>query len=111
MSSNEELNLVVIGQNDKFVKMFDVRSGKLTNSFVAHTDSVSSLDINSIDKTRLITASHDGSVRLWDIKQKSCLQDLSIHRKKWDESIFCAKYHPIYDYLATSSADSTVKLI
>lgn len=60
---------------------------------IAHLDSVSSLDISPNGQV-IITAGHDSSVRLWDINTRSCLQEFSAHRKKYDESIHFALFHP-----------------
>ena len=58
----------------------------------------------------LIHVGHDSSVRFWDITNKSCIQEFTSHRKKFDEAIHSVKFHPHHAYLTTGGADASVKL-
>ena len=53
---------------------------------------------------------HDGSVRLWNLENKTCVQEIAAHRKKFDESIFDVTFHPSLPYIASAGADAMVKV-
>lgn len=40
-----------------------------------HTDHVYSIQISS-DSTKLISASEDGKVKIWDLKQRNCISSI-----------------------------------
>jgi striatin 1/3/4 len=59
----------------------------------------------------LISGSHDGSIRVWDIHSKRCVQDMSNeHRVKNDEGIHCIEHHSSKNIFSSSASDSIVKL-
>lgn len=58
----------------------------------------------------LFKLGHDCSLRLWDIETKSCIQELTAHRKKYDESIHCIAFHPTKPFIASGGADAIVKI-
>lgn len=53
---------------------------------------------------------HDCSVRLWLFEEKSCIQEITSHRKKFDEGIFAAAFHPSLSHFATAGADGLAKV-
>ncbi|KFD59050.1 hypothetical protein M513_00213, partial [Trichuris suis] len=54
--------------------------------------------------------SHDGSLRLWNIDSKTCLQETTAHRKKFDESLFSVAFHPSRPIIASAGADGLAKI-
>ena len=58
----------------------------------------------------LSNAGHDCSVRLWNLDQKTCVQEITAHRKKHDESIHCVAFHPSKPYIASAGADALAKV-
>ena len=46
------------------------------------------------------SAGHDSGVRLWNLETKTCFQEITAHRKKFDESIFDVAFHPSRPYIA-----------
>ena len=53
---------------------------------------------------------HDSSVRLWNLETKTCVQEITAHRKKFDESIFDVAFHPSRPYIASAGADALAKV-
>jgi len=49
-------------------------------------------------------------VRLWNIETKTCVQELTVHRKKFDESINDVAVHPSQPFLASAGADAVAKV-
>jgi len=81
----------------------------MIHSMVAHLDSVTSLAIDP-QQTYLLSSSHDRSIRLWDLDNKTCLQELTAHQKKDDESIHDIAFHSSKPYMASVGADSIAKI-
>lgn len=53
---------------------------------------------------------HDCSIRLWQLDSKQCVQEITAHRKKFDESIFDVAFHPSKPYIASAGADALAKV-
>lgn len=81
----------------------------MIHSMVAHLDSVTCLAIDS-QQTCLLSGSHDRSMRLWDLEKRNCLQELTAHQKKDDESIYDVIFHSTKPYMASVGADSIAKI-
>lgn len=76
---------------------------------VAHSDEVTSLACDPTGKY-LLSASHDCSARLWLFEEKACIQEITSHRKKFDEGIFAVAFHPSLSHFATAGADGLAKV-
>lgn len=99
----------ITGHEDRHIRFFDNRTGKQTHSMVAHLDAVTSLAVDG-HGLYLISGSHDCSVRLWNLETKTCVQEITAHRKKFDESIFDVAFHPSKPYIASAGADALAKV-
>lgn len=103
--------------------------GKCIHSMVAHLDEVTSVDCDPngwyilsgskwqndsfskiIVQFRSKKIGHDCSVRLWNFDNKNCVQEISSHRKKFDEAIFDVTFHPSKPYFASAGADGLAKV-
>jgi len=60
----------------------------------------------SNDRRSLATASHDGSVRLWDVDSHQCIATLNDHT---NAAMGC-KFSPDDTLVASTSLDDTVRL-
>lgn len=97
------------GFEDFTIKSIDMRSETVTNSFLAHSDAVTSL--NLFNDIYLFSTSHDTKIRMWDIRYLSnCLQETIGSQKKWDEAMWHSILIPNQLILATAGADSVIKL-
>ena len=92
-------------------------------------DSVTSLAVDQ-HGLYLISGSHDCSIRclrarglspiskapslhfpfsrLWNLESKTCVQEITAHRKKFDESIFDVAFHPSRPYIARCALNIVV---
>ena len=130
--SHPTLPLTITAHEDRHIRFFDNNTGKLTHAMVAHLDAVTSLAVDpnglylisgskrhhlplSISRSQfdpifLEIIGHDCSVRLWNLETKTCVQEITAHRKKFDESIFDVAFHPSMPYIASAGADALAKV-
>ena len=103
------LSLIITAHEDRNIRYWDYNSGTLIHSMVAHLDAVTclSLDPNGMF---LLSGSHDCSIRLWNLKNKTCVQEITVHRKKFDESILDVAFHPTRQFIASAGADGLAKV-
>lgn len=104
------MGLVITGHEDHTIRFWDPRTGgEAVHKMVAHQAPVSSL---AIDPSGIYLAStdHGLSVRFWEISSKNCVQEITSHRQKYDEGIYCVDFHPRLDLLATGGADACIKV-
>lgn len=107
--SHPTLGITVTGHEDRCIRFFDDATGKLIHSMVAHLDAVTSISIDP-NGLYLLSASHDCSIRLWHLDNKTCVQEVTSHRKKFDEAVNDVAFHPSKAYIASAGADSIVKV-
>lgn len=55
-------------------------------------------------------AGHDCSVRLWMLDNRTCVQEITAHRKKHDEAIHDVAFHPSQPFIASAGADALAKI-
>ncbi|XP_059086744.1 striatin-3-like isoform X2 [Tigriopus californicus] len=107
--SHPILPVTITAHEDRHIRFFDNHTGQMTHSMVAHLDAVTSLSLDT-NGLYLISGSHDCSVRLWNLESKSCVQEITAHRKKFDESIFDVAFHPSKPFIASAGADALAKV-
>uniref|UniRef100_A0A8C1I276 Striatin, calmodulin binding protein 3 n=1 Tax=Cyprinus carpio carpio TaxID=630221 RepID=A0A8C1I276_CYPCA len=74
------LPITVTAHEDRHIKFFDNKSG------------------------------HDSSIRLWNMDSKTCVQEVTAHRKKSDEAIYDVAFHPSKAYIGSAGADALAKV-
>lgn len=57
-----------------------------------------------------VSAGHDSSIRLWNLESKTCIQEFTAHRKKFEEAIHDVAFHPSKCYIASAGADALAKV-
>ncbi|KAG7306007.1 hypothetical protein JYU34_008577 [Plutella xylostella] len=103
------LPLVVTAHEDRHIRFWDAVSGRCAHAMVAHLDAVTGLALDP-NGLFLLSGSHDCSVRLWNLDTKTCVQEITAHRKKFDESILDVAFHPLRPYIASAGADGLAKV-
>ncbi|GAB1297421.1 Striatin-3 [Apodemus speciosus] len=86
-----------------------IKGVEMIHSMVAHLDAVTSLAVDP-NGIYLMSGSHDCSIRLWNLDSKTCVQEITAHRKKLDESIYDVAFHPSKAYIASAGADALAKV-
>ncbi len=77
---------------------------------MAHLDGVTSVSLDAAGFS-LVSASHDCSVRFWDIlASRACVQESTSHREKANEGVLAVEFHPNLPVMASAGADGVVKL-
>ncbi|CAK1600864.1 unnamed protein product [Parnassius mnemosyne] len=103
------LPLLVTAHEDRHIRFWDAASGRCAHAMVAHLDAVTGLALDP-NGLFLLSGSHDCSVRLWNLDTKTCVQEITAHRKKFDESILDVAFHPLRPYIASAGADGLAKV-
>ncbi|XP_006006422.1 striatin-3 isoform X2 [Latimeria chalumnae] len=107
--SHPTLPVTITAHENRHIKFFDNKTGKSIHSMVAHLDAVTSLAVDP-NGIYLMSGSHDCSIRLWNLESKTCVQEITAHRKKYDESIYDVAFHPSKAYIACAGADALAKV-
>ncbi|KAL7054294.1 hypothetical protein AAHC03_026184 [Spirometra sp. Aus1] len=107
--SHPTLPLLISAHENRQIRFLNTSLGRCVHSMVAHLDAVTSIAVDA-QGSYLLSASHDCSIRLWDIETKTCVQELTSHRKKFDESIHCVAFHPTRPLMASAGADGLAKV-
>jgi WD40 repeat protein len=102
-------DLLISANEDRTISFYDIRMKEQIKTFVAHSNAVVSLDVNT-DRHLMVTAGCDASIRMWDFRYLNCLTEMPVHRMKYDDSIFDVKFDPSADLFCTAGADSSVKI-
>ncbi|KAI9199278.1 WD40-repeat-containing domain protein [Polychytrium aggregatum] len=72
---------VLSGSFDATARIHGMKSGRMIKEFRGHTSYVNDA-IYSVDETRIITASSDGTVKIWDYRNCECLFTVTLHDGK-----------------------------
>ncbi|KAI6191354.1 hypothetical protein M3Y97_00219300 [Aphelenchoides bicaudatus] len=100
--SHPTMNVSIMAGTDRRIRYFD-------NSTVAHVESISTISADP-NGLVLLSGSVDGSIRVWNMETKVCLQEIAAHRKKYDMSVLSVGFHPSRPLVGSSGADSLVKI-
>lgn len=105
-------NLQIGSENDHIVYLWSLENGKLIDSLNLHTDGINYV-VFSPDETKLLTASDDGTAKIWDAGTGVLFSDLRSHTSNSRD----AKFSPVTvndsiggKHIATSADDGSVKL-
>lgn len=117
------LPLLATAHEDNYINMFDMDTGDKVLSLHAHASSVSSIAFDPAGLT-LMSGSHDGTVRFWDIvehraeKAQSahtqgavCFQEILAHETRANEGVLEVAYHPSAPYVTTAGADGQIRVL
>jgi WD40 repeat protein len=109
VAAHNTLPLAVAGLENGHLCFLDTQSASIIQNTVAHQQTVSSVAFEP-QGLYFATASHDQSLRLWDVTSRSCVQEMHAHRSKFDESSLAVAFHPRLPLMASAGADSIVNV-
>uniref|UniRef100_A0A8C4W5R9 Striatin 4 n=1 Tax=Gopherus evgoodei TaxID=1825980 RepID=A0A8C4W5R9_9SAUR len=101
--------VTITAHDDRGIRFLDNRTGKALHSMVAHLDAVTCLAVDP-NGVFLMSGSHDCSLRLWNLDNKTCMQEITAHRKKHEEAIHAVAFHPSKALIASAGADALAKV-
>ncbi|XP_077174583.1 striatin-4 [Paroedura picta] len=101
--------VTITAHDDRGIRFLDNRTGKVVHSMVAHLDAVTCLAVDP-NGVFLLSGSHDCSLRLWNLDNKTCMQEITAHRKKHEEAIHDVAFHPSKALIASAGADALAKV-
>jgi WD40 repeat protein len=105
LSFNPDGKMLATGSADKFVKVWEVPSGKFVKSFEGHTHHV--LDIGwAADGKLLASAGGDNTVKIWDFEKGEQARTVQAHTKQVTRLLFVGKKN---EFL-TCGGDNQVKM-
>uniref|UniRef100_A0AC34R471 Striatin n=1 Tax=Panagrolaimus sp. JU765 TaxID=591449 RepID=A0AC34R471_9BILA len=107
--SHPTMPVTVLAGEDRKIRYFDNHTGQQIYGAVAHVEAISTLAIDP-NGLYLMSGSHDGSLRIWNMEQKKCLQEIAAHRKKFDMSVLTVAFHPSRPLIGSAGADSLTKI-
>ncbi len=98
------------GSADKTIKLWDVATGKLSQTLTGHSDGVYSDEVSSVafspDGKTLASGSHDKTIKLWDMATGKLSQTLTGD----SDAVYSVAFSPDGKTLASGSGDNTIKL-
>uniref|UniRef100_A0A4W5MYC3 Striatin, calmodulin binding protein 3 n=1 Tax=Hucho hucho TaxID=62062 RepID=A0A4W5MYC3_9TELE len=99
--SHPTLPVTITAHEDRDIKFFDNKSGTTVLA-------ITLLILPSFPCSSSV--GHDCSIRLWNLDSKTCVQEITAHRMKSDESIYGVAFHPSKAYIASAGADALAKV-
>ena len=98
-------SFIASGSEDNTVKLWDVTTGKVVRTLVAHRGYITALDF-SASGDMLVTAAKDNTIRIWDVRKGTEVRSLPGH------SFYASAvaFSPTNNIIASCSIDKTVKL-
>lgn len=75
---NPSGSVIVSGSTEKVLRVWDPRTCNKLMKLRGHTDNIKALVLNK-DGTQCLSASSDGTIKLWSLGQQRCVQTIKVH--------------------------------
>ncbi|ETO34661.1 WD-repeat protein, partial [Reticulomyxa filosa] len=95
--SNELVNTILSGSNDKTIRLWDIRSGQQIQMFNGHTNSVNAAEYSPFvvnnnkiggNSNVMCSGSFDNTIRFWDIRSNN----KELYTIEEEKEIMCLKF-------------------
>jgi WD40 repeat protein len=96
---------IVSGAADKFVKLFDVQTGKLIKSFEGHTHHVMDVSIKA-DGSTIASAGADNAIKVWNVETGEQKRTISNYTKQ----VTSLEFIGVGENIVSCGGDATVRL-
>ena len=107
MANNLDHTLIAVGTMNGCLSVYDIESGKIIRSFPnAHSQGISNIQFNPIDKSKILTCSLDKTARIFGLNSGQMLKEYRGHTS----FVNSAKYNPNAELIYTVSSDATIKV-
>lgn len=110
----DDVPVLISGGDDTVINLFNLQSQRPFRELRGHEGRVASCQLGpSLNGGSLlvVSASHDGTARLWDIKQYEEFRTIQNEYRDHVDSIHGAAFHPKqHDVIITASSDQTVSI-
>lgn len=90
---------------DKTIGIWDPNTGQHVHSYTDHTEGVWSVDFHPHSSEILCSASEDGTVKTWDLREDKPTRNFAFGHSN---AVYCAKWSPYGTMIASGSADTKV---
>src|SRR5205085_11585207 len=94
-----------LNSNKQVILLVDPKSGKELKKLSGHDDRITSASFTA-DSSRLVTASVDKTIKVWDLKTGGLTSTLTGH----GGPVLSVAVNPVGLLIASGSADGTIKL-
>ncbi len=83
----DNTNQIVVSGRKGMLLLYDLNTGKIIDSFKGHQANIPSIDL-SADASKLLSASTDGNIKVWEISTKKLLLELEMAGESFQEVVF-----------------------
>merc|ERR1711894_642855 len=80
-------DLAASAHTDHVARLFSPTNGDSIRILSGHADAVTAVAFDPWNQFELATGSHDGFLRVFDIRTMQPLLELALHQRKFDESL------------------------
>jgi len=105
---SSDTKMLVNGNRDKTVRLWDIQSGRYLAIFSGHTEAVEMVKFSK-DNQLIVSASQDKTIRMWDISDLTSPRADKVLQGH-TEAVSCIDIRIDSKYIASGSADKTVKM-
>lgn len=111
VACHAELAVAVAGHADRSARLYCLGTGQVMQTLQEgeHKDAVTSVAFDPRGGFEVATTSHDGALRIFDIRKGQLLQAMYVHDRKFDEAAHCVSHAGTR--LATGGADAGIRII
>mmetsp|Transcript_7726 Transcript_7726/g.11808 ORF Transcript_7726/g.11808 Transcript_7726/m.11808 type:complete len:437 (+) Transcript_7726:297-1607(+) len=103
-SSGRSESLIATGSNkDSMIKLVDIRSGAASHSLIGHSRGITTLQWCPKSDVILASGSHDGNVRLWDIRKAGSHSTVTILNRDLSSPFPLRPFRSEYEHLRDKS--------
>ena len=101
-------NILVSGSDDLHINLIDITTNKVIQALVGHKESITTIQYNR-DVNLYASASLDGTIKLWDFRNKAgnCVQTISLNN---DNIIWDIAFSETGDYLAAATENNMLAI-
>lgn len=83
----DNTNQIIVSGRKGMLLLYDLKTGKVIHNFIGHKANIPSIDLNA-EANKLVSASADGQVKVWDLATKASLLNLEVAGTPFQETVF-----------------------